>query len=136
MVQSVSMLINTRILAEVVATAKAACDGKADLLAAINRAVVELNRSAYWRYSEGVLVLRSTTSGTDYRIDDMHECKATKHNPKKVCKHKAARRLMLRYVQALNLDEAEGKGRGSHPCFGWSANGTYTAQGWKVNPEE
>jgi len=65
---------------------------------AIDRAVVKIQKAAYWSFTDGVLSIQSTTSKNLYRVDAGHTCEARS----KVCKHQIARLLMLRYAERLN----------------------------------
>lgn len=128
------MLLNTKIFNATVATAKAKSANNPAMLRAIDRAVKEINRSKYWAYDSqtNVLKLMSTTSKKLYVIDDNHTCDAKS----KTCKHLTARRLMMRYTEALGVVATEGE-RATPPApLAWSANGEQTALGWKVRDEE
>ncbi len=128
------MLINTRIFNQTVETAKAKSANNPAMLRAIDRAVVEINRSKYWAYDSqtNVLKLMSTTSSKLYVIDDTHTCDAKS----KTCKHAVARRLMQRYTEALGVVSAEGERVAGAAPMAWSANGEQSACGWKVRDEE
>ncbi len=96
------MLLNTAIFNQTVETAKAKSANNPAMLRAIDRAVYEINRSKYWSFADGVLRIQSTTSRKLYVVDDAHTCEA-----RGICKHKAARRLMIRYTEALGVAVAE-----------------------------
>lgn len=96
------MILNTAIFTATVAEAKAKAANYPAWIRAIDRAVVEIERARYWSFADGVLTLISTTSGKRYVIDDAHECEAKG----KACKHRAARRLMLRYTERLAATKA------------------------------
>ncbi len=97
------MILNSSIWAATINEAKAKSVGKPTILRAIDRAVVEIERSAYWSFDGQTLRLQSTTSRKLYVIDEGHTCEAQS----KTCKHHIARRLMLRYTQALGVAAAE-----------------------------
>ena len=96
------MILNTSIWQETIAAAKSAASASPAWLRAIDRAVIEIERSIYWSYVGGVLTLRSTTSGSHYTVDDNHECPAKGG----ICKHRAARRLMSRYTERLAAEKS------------------------------
>ncbi len=88
------MILNTAIFTATVQAAKAKAAGNASILRAIDRAVIEITKAPYWSFADGVLTLISSTSG---------ECPArSKH-----CKHLVARRLMVRYHEALASADAK-----------------------------
>lgn len=95
------MILNTRIWNETINAAKAAASTSPAWLRAIERAAREIERSKYWSFNGGVLTLISTTSNQTYKIDENHTCEACA-NGHTACKHRAARRLMLRYTERLN----------------------------------
>jgi len=97
------MIINTAIFTATVTTAKAKCAGNAALLRSIDRAVIEIEKAKYWSFADGVLTIISTTSGERYVIDDTHTCAAKS----RTCKHLVARRLMVRYYEALAAADAK-----------------------------
>jgi hypothetical protein len=128
------MIINTKIFNQTVETAKAKSANNPAMLRAIDRAVVEINKSKYWAYDSqaNVLKLMSTTSKKLYVIDDQHTCDAhSKH-----CKHLVARRLMQRYAEALGVAAVEGERAVPPAPMAWSAAGEQTANGWKARDEE
>lgn len=91
------MILNTKIFTATIAAAKAKCAGRADCQRAIDRAVIEITKAAYWSFDGETLTIQSTTSHKMYRIDAAHTCEArTKH-----CKHSVARLLMVRYTERL-----------------------------------
>jgi hypothetical protein len=94
------MILNTRIWQETINAAKSAASTSPAWLRAIDRAVIEIERSRYWSFADGVLTIISTTSKKTYRIDEKHTCEACS-NGHRECKHRAARRLMLRYTERL-----------------------------------
>ena len=98
------MILNNQIWKQTIATALVAVTGKRDWIRAIERAVIEIEKSAYWSFADGVLTLKSLTSGKLYVITAEHNCDATE-NGHKACKHRAARQLMLRYSERLALSE-------------------------------
>ena len=59
--------------------------------------IAEIEKARYWSFDGSTLTLQSTTSGRLYRIGDAHTCEARSGT----CKHRAARRLMLRYNERL-----------------------------------
>lgn len=96
------MILNTSIFTATVAAAKAAAANRLDVIRAIDRAVIEIQKAAYWSFADGVLTIKSTTSNKFYRVDAAHTCEArTKH-----CKHNMARILMVRYSERLAAAEA------------------------------
>ncbi|MEP7343216.1 MAG: hypothetical protein ABI977_36155 [Acidobacteriota bacterium] len=95
------MILNTNIFTATIEAAKTAAANRPDVLRAIDRAVVEITRAAYWSFDGQTLVIISTTRKKTYRIDAAHTCEArTKH-----CKHNVARWLMLRYSERLATAE-------------------------------
>jgi hypothetical protein len=96
------MILNTSIWQSVINKAKAKVSNSPEWLRAIDRAVVEIEKSRYWSFADGVLTIQSTTSDKLYRIGDDHTCEA--HNG--ICKHRAARRLMVLYFAALQAQPA------------------------------
>jgi len=95
------MLLNSKIWNETITTAKAAASTSPAWLRAIERAVVEVGKAKYWAFDGQTLTLQSTTSKKLYRVDKSHSCEACA-NGHSACKHRAARRLMLRYTERLN----------------------------------
>ncbi|MGH9838045.1 MAG: hypothetical protein ACREEM_04600 [Blastocatellia bacterium] len=93
------MILNNQIWNEVIEAAKASTANTPEWLRAVERGAAEIERARYWSFVEGVLSIRSTTSGELHRVDDQHTCEATRHG--KPCKHLAARRLMRRYHERL-----------------------------------
>ncbi|NOT62804.1 MAG: hypothetical protein HOP19_21555 [Acidobacteria bacterium] len=91
------MILNTSIWQAVIDEAKAKASNSPEWLRAIDRAVVEIEKSRYWSFADGVLTIQSTTSSKLYRIGTDHACDARNG----VCKHRAARRLMVLYYAAL-----------------------------------
>ena len=94
------MILNTSIWSETIAAAKQAASDSPAWLRAIERAVVEIEKSKYWSFDGATLVIISTTSKKTYRIDDQHTCEAVA-NGHTACRHRAARRLMIRYTERL-----------------------------------
>ncbi|NOT62204.1 MAG: hypothetical protein HOP19_18490 [Acidobacteria bacterium] len=94
-----AMILNTAIWQAVINEAKAKCGAHPLWLSAIDRAVVEIEKSRYWSFVEGVLTIQSLTSAKLYKVDGAHTCEATAF--KKPCKHVAARRLMQLYFESL-----------------------------------
>ncbi len=94
------MLLNSQIWQETINAAKAAASTSPAWLRAIERAVIEIERSRYWSFDGSTLVIISTTSKKTYRIDEHHTCEACA-NGHSACKHRAARRLMIRYRERL-----------------------------------
>lgn len=92
-----AMILNTSIWQTVITTAKAKASNSPEWLRAIDRAVVEIEKSRYWSFADGVLTIRSVTTAKLYRIGDDHACEARNG----ICKHRAARRLMQLYFEAL-----------------------------------
>ncbi len=131
------IILNSKIWAATVSGAKAKAANSPEWLRAIERADREIQRSKYWAFDAqtGVLKLMSTTSGKLYTITADHTCEATA-NGRKACKHKAAHRLMLRYVEKLGVASAEGKGIVAPAPSGWWANGEQTANDWKARDDE
>ena len=97
------MILNTAIFNQTVAAAKTKAAGNASTLRAIDRAVIEIEKAKYWSFADGVLTIISTTSGERYVIGDDHTCPARS----KTCKHLVARRLMVRYFEALAVADAK-----------------------------
>jgi len=93
------MILNSSIWQEVIAAAKTATASTPEWLRAVERGAKEIECARYWSFADGVLSIRSTTSGELYRVDDRHTCEATRHG--KPCKHRASRRLMQRYAERL-----------------------------------
>lgn len=91
------MILNTSIFAATIAAAKTKAANRPEVLRAIDRAVVEIQKAAYWSFADGVLTIKSTTSGEMYKVDAAHTCPARS----KVCKHHIARLLMIRYTERL-----------------------------------
>jgi hypothetical protein len=94
------MILNPQIRLDTVNAAKAAASISPAWLRAIERAVIEIERSRYWSFAGDVLTIISTTSKKTYRIDEHHTCEACS-NGHRECKYRAARRLMLRYTERL-----------------------------------
>jgi hypothetical protein len=92
------MILNTRIWTETINAAKAAASTSPAWLRAIDRAVIEIEKAKYWAFDGDTLTIISTTSGKMYHINDAHTCEAKGG----ICKHRAARRLMMRYTERLN----------------------------------
>ena len=95
------MILNTQIFRATVEAAKAKVANQPAWLRAIDRAVVEIEKAKYWSFADGVLTIISTTSGKRYVIGDGHTCEAVGG----ICKHIAARRLMVRYFERLAAAE-------------------------------
>jgi len=91
------MLINRAIWNATIAEAKRKSAGNDYILRAIERAKAEVEKASYWSFNNGVLKIKSTTSGKLYIVDDVHTCES-----KKTCKHKVARRLVQRYSERLS----------------------------------
>jgi len=102
------MILNSQIWQMTISEAKAMSYNNAALLRAIDRAVIEIERSAYWTFIQDVLRIKSTTSAKLYVIDEAHKCEAH-DNGHKFCKHSVARRLMMRYTQNLGIAAAQNK---------------------------
>jgi hypothetical protein len=94
------MILNTQIWQETINAAKQAASTSPAWLRAIDRAVVEIERSRYWSFDGSTLVIISTTSKKTYKIGADHTCEACS-NGHRECKHRAARRLMVRYTERL-----------------------------------
>ncbi|MGH9832960.1 MAG: hypothetical protein ACREBD_03180 [Blastocatellia bacterium] len=92
------MLLNSKIWSDAINAAKAAASTSPAWLRAIERAVIEIERSRYWSFDGSTLVIISTTSKKTYRIDANHTCEARGG----VCKHRASRRLIQRYTERLH----------------------------------
>jgi len=99
------MILNTRIWNETINAAKSAAADSPAWLRAIERAVIEIEKSKYWSFDGATLVIISTTSKKTYRIDENHTCEAVA-NGHAACRHRAARRLMQRYTERLNAQPA------------------------------
>ncbi len=109
------MILNNQIWKATVAAALAVVTGNAAWVRAIERGAKEIERAAYWSFADGVLTIKSTTSGKLYRIDDQHACEATA-NSHKACKHRAAHRLLTRYAERLGVATAEGETKRVQNC--------------------
>lgn len=96
------MILNTAIFTATIEAAKAKAANRPEVLRAIDRAVIEIQKAAYWSFADGVLTIKSTTSGEMYKVDAAHDCPA--HS--RVCKHHIARLLMVRYSERLATVEA------------------------------
>jgi len=94
------MILNTRIWQDTVTAAKTAASSSPQWTRAIERADLEIRRSRYWSFDGSTLTIQSTTSKKLYKIDDAHTCDACEKG-RKACKHRAARRLMIRYTERL-----------------------------------
>ena len=99
------MLLNSAIFAATIDAAKASASASPAWLRAIDRAVIEIERSPYWSYADGTLTLISTTSNKTYKIDESHTCEAKNG----ICKHRAARKLIQRYLERLAAVDAKPK---------------------------
>ncbi len=95
------MILNTSIWSQTITAAKSAAATSPAWLRAIERAVIEIERSRYWSFDGATLTIISTTSKKTYKIDENHTCEAVA-NGHTACRHRAARRLMLRYTERLN----------------------------------
>lgn len=91
------MILNSAIWKETVSDAKAKSAVSPAWLRAIDRAVIEIERASYWSFDGHTLAIISTTSGARYNVGDAHTCPARRN----ICKHRAARQLMLRYSERL-----------------------------------
>ena len=91
------MILNTAIFTATIAAAKTAAANRPEVIRAIDRAIVEIQKAAYWSFADGVLTIQSTTSRKLYRVDAAHTCEAKS----KCCKHHIARLLMIRYSERL-----------------------------------
>jgi hypothetical protein len=91
------MLLNTSIWQATIEAAKDAASSSPAWLRALNRAIAEIEKARYWAFDGSTLTIISTTSGKTYRIAEQHACEARGN----VCKHRAARRLMMRYAERL-----------------------------------
>jgi len=92
------MILNTQIWQDTINAAKAAASTSPAWLRAIERAVVEIERSRYWSFDGDVLTIQSTTSSKLYRVGADHTCEAKGG----ICKHRASRRLIQRYTERLH----------------------------------
>lgn len=97
------MILNTNIWQATITAAKLAASASPVWLRAIDRAVLEIERSRYWAYTDGILTIISITSNKSYKIDDAHMCESRAG----VCKHRAARKLIQRYTERLAAVEPE-----------------------------
>jgi hypothetical protein len=100
------MILNNKIWQQTVAAAIVAVAGKAAWVRAIERGAKEIERASYWSFDGVTLVIKSTTSGKLYKITAEHTCEAIA-NGHKACKHRAAHRLMQRYLEALKVSAVE-----------------------------
>jgi hypothetical protein len=91
------VILNSLIFAATIAAAKTAAANRPEIIRAINRAVVEITKAAYWSFDGETLAIQSTTSKKLYKVDAAHTCEAKS----KVCKHHIARLLMIRYSGRL-----------------------------------
>src|SRR5690242_4599188 len=96
------MILNTAIFTATIAAAKTAAANRPEVLRALDRAVIEITRSAYWSFDGQTLAIQSTTSRKLYKVDAAHTCEARS----KVCKHHIARLLMVQYSERLAAAEA------------------------------
>ena len=92
------MILDAQIWQQTIAAAKSAAAGSTAWQRAIERGVIEIEEAEFWSFADGVLTLISTTSGKRYVIGDGHSCSARGV----ICKHRAARRLLQRYVERLS----------------------------------
>jgi hypothetical protein len=92
------MILNSAIFTATVLAAKTAAANRPDVLRASDRAVIEIQKAAYWSFDGETLAIQSTTSKKLYRVDADHTCEARS----KVCKHHVARLLMVRYSERLS----------------------------------
>ena len=95
------MILNTQIWRQTIEAAKSAASTSPAWLRAIERAVIEIERSRYWSFDGSTLVIQSTTSKKLYHIDENHTCEACA-NGHTACKHRASRRLIQRYTERLH----------------------------------
>ena len=91
------MILNSQVWKQTIEAAKAKAANNPAVLRAIDRAVIEIEQASYWSFDDGVLTIKSTTSGQLYRVDSAHTCPAKS----KTCKHAIARLLMIRYSERL-----------------------------------
>jgi hypothetical protein len=84
------MILNSQIWQATISEAKTLSANNLATLRAIDRAVVEIERSAYWSFDGQTLRIKSTTSRKLYTADEGHTCDAQS----KTCKHYIARRLL------------------------------------------
>jgi hypothetical protein len=66
------MILNSTIRRQTINEAKAKAAGNGAILRAIDRAVKEIERSAYWSFDCQTLRIQSTTSRKLYIVDDGH----------------------------------------------------------------
>jgi hypothetical protein len=92
-----AVIFDSEIWEATVAAAKAKAARCPTWLRAIDRAVIEIEKARYWGFADGVLTIISTTSGKRYVVGAEHTCEA-----RGICKHRAARRLMIRYIERLS----------------------------------
>lgn len=91
------MILNHAIFAATIEAAKAKAEDRTEILRAIDRAVIEIQKAKYWAFNGDMLRIQSTTPSTIYKIDDAHDCPALS----KVCQHCIARLLLIRYTERL-----------------------------------
>jgi hypothetical protein len=108
------MILNSSIWQATINEAKTLSASNPAILRAIGRAVVEIERSAYWSFDGGTLRIKSTTSRKLYVVDESHTCEAQS----KTCKHHIARRLLARYTRNLGVAAVE---VGTKRIINWSA---------------
>lgn len=123
------MIINTAIFTATIETAKAECAGNASLLRSIKRAVIEIEKAKYWSFADGVLTIISTTSGERYVIGDDHTCPARS----KTCKHLVARRLMVRYYEALAAADTQRAALVADVESAWKKARPFAAISWPLH---
>jgi hypothetical protein len=99
------MRLKEQVWQQVVTAEILAASSQAAWMRAIQQGAREIERAADWSLVDGVLMLRRSTGGKLYRIDDQHACRAAAR-PVKCCKHVAARRLIQRYVEKLGEPRA------------------------------
>ena len=111
------MILNNQIWQQTVAAAILAVSGQAAWVRAIERAKHGIEKSAYWSFDGVTLTIKSTTSGKLYKITAEHTCEATA-NGHTACKHRAAHRLMVRYLERLGAAQAASE---TKRAVNWSA---------------
>lgn len=70
---------------------------------AIKKSVVVLQENCYWNYSDGELVMMSTTSGTTYTPNGVCQCEA--YARQMPCRHRSAHRLHNLLADSLRREK-------------------------------
>jgi cobalamin biosynthesis Mg chelatase CobN len=97
------MILNSQIWQATISEAKTLSANNPAILRAIARAMVEIERSAYWSFDGQTLRIKSTTSRKLYVVDEGHTCETQS----KTCKHHIARRVLARCTCNLGAAAVE-----------------------------